>query len=301
MTRSTLPLLVLVVACDGCGGSTASGDGEDLPRAIREMDEHDYAEVQPFDGWSVQGVRLYRMSWAVPDHSVSYIIGIDESGALLRGPDLMRRFGDLPPEELATRAIGVLLGEHGRQPLSPDSERTFGSEAEWEVVAAPRMEGDTLVFYMLEGEMAPGLVERRLDTRTYGLETQDLIQVIVDRGDIAVVGGPRCVAIARCGCWDGCVRAETVRVPEGRRGTHRLVDGEAAGTLLDRHEECAGTDCFRVCRVDAPDAHCDDGALAPVDEECEESCPPSEAPYHCETLESACRRVEHPGRHATAG
>lgn len=290
-------------ACDACGGPDGPGGEEGivddgLPDALAEMTE--FADVVPFDGWMAEGTQLYRASWAVPDQSSSRIVGVDGEGELVEGPALMERFGELSPRDLASRAFGVLLDEHGHKPLSPGEEPSFASEAEWELVTEPRMEDGTLIFYGYQGEMSPTLVEHRLDSESFKIETTPVRQVLLDRGEIVALGGPLCVVLARCGCWDGCARAEVVQVPEGRRGTHRLVEGEDAGRLLERREECLDEQCFQVCRADTADAHCDPGALSLLDEECGESCPPSEAPYHCETPEEGCRRVEHPSRQAAA-
>lgn len=292
-------LVPLALACDAACGGASGSSGEEVPGALREMDE--YAEVTRFTAWQVEGLELYRAAWAVPDRSSARIVGVDGTGQLVEGPELMRRFGELPPGELATRAFGVLMDEHGNEPLSPGDEHEWGTEAEWAVVTEPRVEDGALVFYAYRGEMDPALVQHRVDLSTFEPTTKPARQVLVDRGEVVVTGGPLCVAVTTCGCWDGCVRAELVQVPEGQRGTHRPVEGDRAGTLLAPREECREGVCFQVCRADRPDAHCDPGALAPLEpEECDESCPPSEAPYHCELVEDGCRRVEHPLRTGSA-
>src|SRR5688572_21812289 len=97
---------VLSLSCDSaCGG----GAGDGIPPAVAAISEG--REVERFSGWSVPGVTLYTISFAVPDRSESTVVGVDDAtGALVQGPDLLRRMGSLPPDVLALRVFGVLLG-----------------------------------------------------------------------------------------------------------------------------------------------------------------------------------------------
>lgn len=291
--RRWLAISLCVVACD-CGGQTGSS-GSSLPSALDDLSAR--GEVIPFSGWSVEGVALYRAAWAVPDRSTVRIVGV-EGDALLEGPALMRRMGDgLGPADLAERALGVLMDRGMHSPLTPDDERTqFASEQEWTVVEAPRLEERTVVFYTFAGEMNPTLNEHRLDLDTMQVQSRPVSDVLVARGEEVVHGDARCVAIAPCGCWDGCVRAVSVQIPPEGEWAHRVVEGEYDGMLLTQDDSCHEGTCFSVCRADSPTAHCDNYAFVPAELECGEACPPSEAPYHCDTYADRCEQVDHPIR-----
>jgi len=266
----------------------------EVPEALTELAAN--AEVMRFDGWTVEGLTLYRVSWAVPDRSSARVVAIDAQGALVEGRALMRRFGELAPAELATRAFAVLLEMQGAEPLTrADRESiSFGTDEEWAVIEPARREEGALVFYALQGEMAPELVEHRMDLGSFEITTRTVVEVAIERGADVPVGDPRCVAHASCGCWRGCVRVQALRGPEGER--HRILDGGDAGSSLVRRESCHEGTCFQVCVADTPGARCDPGVFEPANETCTGACAPSEAPYHCETLVDGCRQVAHPTR-----
>jgi hypothetical protein len=183
-------LLAVILACHstrtGSGDSTAGsedrGPATEIPEAVRAM--ADGAEIAPFMRWSVTGVRLYCLSFAVPDETTARVVGVEDgTGKLLTGAELLRRGGMVPPEELARRVYGALLGQAFREPLRPDEERSqFASEGEWSLVQPPHEDGGTLVFFSTEGDMSPSLVEHRLDLATYTLTTRSARQILLERG-----------------------------------------------------------------------------------------------------------------------
>lgn len=297
MTLRALVALVLVCGCGSCGGAQEGAESDDIPEVVAALATD--AEVIRFTGWSAEGLELYRVSWAVPDHSSSRVVAVDGEGALLEGPELMRRFGELAPDELAVRAFAVLLQTQGAEPLTPADRESiqFGTDEEWAVVEPARREEGALVFFALQGEMAPELVEHRMDLESFAIATRPVADVVVANGDRVPVGDPRCVAHGYCGCWRGCVRVQTVRGPEGE--AHRILDGEAAGIELHHRESCYEGTCFQVCVADTPEARCDPG-IYEANEPCTGACAPSEAPYHCETLVDGCRQVDHPNRSASS-
>lgn len=302
MRRIVIAVAVLIAGCEGCGAS-AEPEGA-VPPVIRAIAQH--RDVEPWGGWSLPGVALYRIHFAVPDRSESSIVGLDEaSGEALSGAALMRRIGPLPPELLARRAFDVLLGSQGAQPVTVESRGSLGADEAWAEVRPPRMEGSELVFWAWRGEMAPELVEHRVSTEAWSVTTRAATEVIVASGRRAAVGGERCLPRSVCGCWQGCARFQLVRVP-GRSADESLfvIAGEDDGALSTQRRSCAVVggreQCARTCRADVPQATCDDAIVA-EEEECTEACPPSEAFYRCELHEGGCHEVAHPIRRAAAG
>lgn len=303
MTAARALGLLVVCAIAGCGADDHDHGGG-IPEAIRAVAQHQ--EVEAFSGWSVPGVSLYRMSFAVPDHSSSTIVGLDDaSGEVLRGAALMRRIGDAPPEVLAARVFDVLLGQQGAQPLTAEARGSLGTDAEWAEVRPARVEGDALVFFGWRGEMAPELVEHRVSTATWEVQTRPVPEVIAASGRRAAIGGPRCLPHSACGCWLGCASFQLVRAPgHSPDEAWFVVVGEEDGPLYRQRHDCttlSGAEtCARICRADTPDATCEDAVL-PESETCTEACPPTEAFFHCEQHEDGCRQVDHPARRAAAG
>lgn len=284
-------LTVFVLSTIAC--SHGSDNPRSVPSVLRERAANE--EIVPYDGFTIAGLRLFRASGAVPDHGWSYIVGVDRDGALVEREALMARLGPLDPETFAVRAIAILLREEGQRPLLPTDERPqFVSEAGFEVVTAPRREGDTIIFFVMEGEMSPRLVEVRVDATTYAVTQRSGDDVLLALGRVVETNIPLCQPYATCGCYDGCRRFTSVRVPPSGDVRFRLED-DAERPLFAPAAACTGARCARVCRVDAPTANCDP-ALVRENEPCTEACPPSEAPYHCETLVSGCRVVPHPVR-----
>jgi hypothetical protein len=153
--------------------------------------------------------------------------------------------------------------------------------------------------------MAPELVEHRVDTRSWIVTTRTASEVVVASGRRVAIGGPRCAPRSSCGCWQGCARLQSVRVP-GRRADEALfvIAGELDGALFVQRRDCVSIDgvehCSRTCRADVADVTCDDAIVA-VDEACTGACVPSEAFYRCELHEDGCRAIDHPTRRASAG
>jgi hypothetical protein len=299
--RAAFAVAVLIAGCEGCGAGNGGGS---IPDAIRSFAQH--REVEPWSGWSVPGVTLYRVSFAVPDRSESSIVGLDtENGGVLAGAALMRRIETREPALLASRAFDVLLASQGSQPLTPEQRSSLGTDEEWAEVRPARIEGTVLVFWAFRGEMAPELVEHRVDTERWELTTRTAIDVIVASGRRATYGGERCLPRSSCGCWQGCARYEPVRVPGRDRAEVLLVIvGQEAGGLFVQRHDCTTVEgretCARICDADHPQATCHD-AVVSEEEGCSEACPPSEALYHCELVEGGCRQVDHPIRRAAAG
>lgn len=288
ITPRTIALVVVLASC-GDGGGTS------LPPALESMRAGH--EITPFDAWRVPGVDLYRVTIVgVADLTRSSVVGVDARGALVTGPALMERMGVLPPDELATRALAVLLGAAHESPRAPTEPRPrFVGEDEWALVTAPTIEDGTLVFWRTTGDMDPELVEVRIDTTRWTVESRRAVDVLLARGRTVVTGAPFCAPVARCGCWSGCERLQWVRLPNDDRSIARLVvgDGEGDGELFVREERCEAGRCLRVCAADRPDAHCHDALVPLAEHGCAESCPPSEAPFHCDTYADRCERVAH--------
>jgi len=280
----------------GCGGGNEIG-GEvdnDLPSALSALQGGN--EITPFDSYAIDGLSLYRVALVgVADLSRCNVVGVSTDGEqLISGAALFTRLGDgLTPDEQARRALDILLGKQGGQPLQPDEEmgRQFASEAEWALVRAPAVEAGVLTFFDLRGEMAPSVVRQQVTLATGAVQTTGVGELVREPEPAGVF----CEPIAACGCWTGCARF----APQGEQ--FRAVGGELSGQLFGRTRDCStlsgGETCRRVCDADGPDATCQDG-LSRADEECTEACPPTEAPFHCESSTSGCFRVEHPRRAA---
>lgn len=288
--------LAMVALLGSCGGGAAEGPSMDRPAALAEYG--DGYDVTPFTGWSVPGVRLYTVVLVgVADLSRAHVVGVDGSGALVRGPALMDRMGELPPEELAARVMSVLIGKHGSRALTPGERLSeLGTDAQWARVRAPAIVDGALVFYALVGDMSPELVEHRVQLEEWTVSTRSVTDVLLAEGETVAIGSASCQPFTVCGCWSGCARMEPVRRPGIEEPTFRVVGGEHAGVLGTRHGSCAGgaarpTTCARACRSDTAEAPCDDAIELEV--ACGEACPPSEAPYHCVTYEDRCERVDH--------
>lgn len=287
--RTTIAAAVaMLLACNGTGASSG------LPRALRQRAQNE--EVVPYDGFTVAGLRLYRASGSVPDHGWSNIVGIDGDGNLVERADLMRRLGALEPRVFAERALAILLGDTGHVPLQPGDERSpFSTEQEWSVITPPRREAGAVVFFQMRGEMHLALVEVRIDEATFTPTFRSATTVLVESGQKVRLGSPICYAVARCGCWSGCESMQRIQIP----GSDVIRFETTTGAERVRYIEgpaCDRDGCLRVCRADAPSATCDPGLVQDPPEQCGEACPERESPFHCETLESGCRRIEHPIR-----
>lgn len=283
--RAIAVAAVLVVACHGGGGGH-----DNLPAAIAKLAQG--GEAQKFDAWKVPGVTLYRITQSVPDHTSTSIVGIDaKTGEVVTGAVLVQRMGSLPADELAKRMFGVALRDNGR-PLMPDeTDHMFATAQQWSVVEAPTIVDGTLVFYSFRGEMAPELGQYKIRLGTLAVTFTDADQILLARGETVTNGPVVCEPLQSCHCWVGCARFQMESVP-GVPGTVWVRVG--SGEQFVR-EDCKAEPCARVCRADSPTANCDP-ALVERQLACDKSCPPSEAPYHCEAVGDDCKRVEHPTR-----
>jgi hypothetical protein len=288
-------LALLVIACRGGGGGGSSGSGG-IPPAIAAMAKDRGAEVTKYTGWQVPGITLYRIVVTADDLSDVSVVGVDDkTGAVVQGSDLVRRMGNLPPAELAERVNDVLLGG-GDRPLSPADERnSLVTELEWTAVAAPAVDGNTLVFFAMRGEMRPELYEYRVALDTFEVKMQSAVDVLVARGQTVPVGSASCEPLQLCGCWNGCARFQQVRVPDATAPVWHRIDTTPPEPYV--RLDCTGPTCTQWCAADTAQARCQP-VLRTEQVKCDESCPPSEAPYHCDTYADRCEQVAHPKRAA---
>lgn len=274
-------LLAATTACGGTGGA-------DLPRALREAAQTQ--DVRPLPDRSSPELRLYVVSGHVHDDGWSRLVAVDSRGRLVEGPRLFARLAEDDVNARTELAISVLLGEHGRSPLRPTDERPrYVPEAEWATVQAPRDEGGILVFFVLEGEMHPEVTEIRVRRDGTDLARRSAQDVLLASGREVPIGPPRCWPVTTCGCYAGCVALVPTRVPNPLRTEFRAEDGRSYGPA----DPCEGDRCLRVCWADAPTASCEPAPVPASPEPCEETCLPTEAPYHCETLADGCRAIPH--------
>lgn len=283
-----------------CGADSQTSEQGGIPEVLMEPG----AEVSEFSSWQVEGLSLYTINVSEPDMTSIRVVGVDAQGEVVSGRELMQRMSGLAAEELAPRVMGVLLHRaHGR-PLMPDSDERDAYRNVWEAVTAPRSAEGKLVFYALEGDMNPAVVRHEIDLQTFAHSSMQASEELRQRGQIVGSGSAVCEPVATCLCWSGCARLEPILAPDGNSATHRRVrppEEPRAVELYERVEACTGGVCAQTCRADRPDSHCDAGVLIPVDVVCTESCAPSEAPFHCDTLVDSCRRVPHPVRAAASG
>src|SRR5438045_2437885 len=175
-------LVVLVV---GACGSSHTGDGKrsEVPPAISALAQKG-EEVRPFTGWSVPGLTLYELRRSADDLDEASVVGVDGSGTLVAGAQLMRELGTLPADDLARRTLAVMLRRSGRQPVTPGSSRPHSvTEQEWSVVAAPAIADGTLVFFATVGEKHPELVEYRVVLATSTLTQRHAAELLLARGE----------------------------------------------------------------------------------------------------------------------
>jgi hypothetical protein len=167
--RLGLAALVLL-ACE-CGGTG-------LPPALSSYGEA--YEVTPFTGWSVPGLRLYHVrELGLEDASSTSVVGVDEQGALVEGSDLFARFSTLPPEELAQRACIVLID--GCRPLDArDPSAAMWGDASR--VTAPHLDEGHLVFFIVEGDMAPRVVRITIDVAAGAVIARDALADLAPAG-----------------------------------------------------------------------------------------------------------------------
>lgn len=253
---------IVVVGCS-CGAGTAASGGGGAEGA------------QPFTGWSAPGLALERRCEVADDLSSCWVVARDASGTELSGHALWTRVAREPgldADALARRAIDVLLGEAGQEPMRPDGDRSayasFVDDAQWAIVRAPSIEADWVVFDFFEGEMAPRAVRVRVHLPSGTIERRSLAEIASARA--AAIGPPICAPALVCGCDRGCVRFEPVPPV---RGTARFREIGGSGESL----------VFRDPR----------GWMQSVlDEACEESCPtPAHPPdYACAVDGDSCAR-----------
>ncbi|MFT5358248.1 MAG: hypothetical protein ACI9KE_005486 [Polyangiales bacterium] len=270
------------------GGTTTTPDEADDLEAIRAAFPEG-TEVTPFSGWEVSGLRLFRANWSEPDNSNIRVVGVDASSEVIRGADLMRRFGEVTPQDLALRANAILLPFAGQEPLSPGFAE-WGNAQEQALIRDPRVAEGVLCYFAVQGEMNPGIVERCVQLSDYSVTTRHATELILAGGDSVVDENTICIAHSACGHWEGCVRAQRIQRPGNETSAYQVVE---SGIILELFEDCLNGVCFDVCRSASQSAHCDSGTYAPVDIACSESFPPSRADYHCETLADECRQVPH--------
>lgn len=149
------------------------------------------------------------------------------------------------------------------------------------------MEDGKLCYFAVQGEMHPDIVERCIRLSDYNVTTRTARQIVDERPPRAP---ELCIAQSECGCWNGCVRARLIRHAGRAAAAYQVVDSEV---VLERVQECLDGACFEVCRGTGGGEPCEAGTYQAPSNECEESCPPSRADFHCETLENECRTIQH--------
>lgn len=245
----TAPLVLLLAACH-CGATTGGG-------AVG-------AETQPFTQWTVEGLTLTRQCESVPDDSRCWVTGTDASGRTIDGAELFVRAVAEPgvaPEDMARRAECTVFAEAGAEPVAPGlGERQFVSAAEDAVVVAPRIDSGRLVYFRMEGEMAPSLQRVAIDLLTgVVVERMSATDVVA----LTAPGEAACEPTATCGCEHGCealVRVTTASGERFRDESGHLWYRPSVGHPLSRLDEAV----------------------------CEESCPRLPAQRRCLMIEGAC-------------
>ena len=290
----------MLLAC-GCGADSDTVSAQ--RRVLHTLSEgHD---VQPFDGWSVHGLQLYVVQRRGPNPTGRrWVVGIDErSGELVQSASLMERLPSLHADVLALRALSILIERHGVSPLRSDSPRDPAVEAvDWNLIAAPRSDGEELVFWALVERFEPTLTEYRVDLHDWSVDWSEASEVRTAQGEVQARGPSHCEPVARCGCFVGCERVQPITDTRAarRRPQHLFRALDHLGQRLLR-DSCDEGPCWRVCRSVQPGTVCL-GALIPEEpEECTESCPESTAPFHCETSADSCRRIDHREPHREPG
>jgi hypothetical protein len=169
-------LLFVTLACSqlGCGGGAQSG----LPYALR--DRTDAWTFQPYSGFTVPGLTLYLAVGFDPHGGPSYVVGVDTEDHVVESEALMRRLGPLSPDVFASRAIAILLGETGMDPVLPtDDYLPPVTEHEWTVVRAPRREGNAVVFYFMRADAVPvKLREVAIDVDSFAVSYRTAAEVL---------------------------------------------------------------------------------------------------------------------------
>lgn len=232
-------------------------------------------ESTPYTGFALPGLSLYRRCVSVPDHGTCSVYGVDGQSQTIPGPELFHRLGARPALELALRAHDLLLGESGQEPLRPGDDHAsqrFVSEEEWSVIAEPVVEGGTLVFSTMEGEMHPQAMQLRIDLASLRIERTPVIDVWARSTPMAAE--PSCEPLTECGCDVGCLRVAAVLLPGGRGTRYRALDPAHAQHFYVRAAE--------------------GGLLALADEECTEACPRHAPTYRCVAEGEACVRAALP-------
>jgi len=247
-------VLVTMTACSGAQSEASSG-------ATGTADER-------FTRWTLAGVTLHRSCIQEQDDGSCGVWGRDDTtGQRLTGAELFARLpAELDPASLAERAQDLLLGASGEPVLTPESaaEQSFVSAEERTVISAPRLEGGTLVFYALEGEMHPTATEIHIERASGTLSRRPVIEVWVEHAPAAE--GPLCMPIVTCGCPAGCAPVDRVAPPAGG-DRYRRLDGQTPRVLY---------------RVEAS------GSLEPLNQGCGEACPPRPADYACSAAGGGC-------------
>ncbi len=289
MSRLTVVLAALLL---GCGSEGTSRPDEAMELTLERLGEGH--TVRPVEGWTVSGLRLVSVERDGPNPlERRWVVGVDEvSGEVVRGPELMARLPEAHPATLAARALSILVERHGSLPLRSGDERDAAiPEAQWALISAPSQSPSELVFWALVEQFERTLIEYRVRTRDWSLDWREAAEVLAAEGAIEDSGPSFCDAVARCGCFSGCERVQPVVDPRHPdQVIFRALDANRGQRLV--RGECVESSCSRVC-VAPPGATCV-GALVPMEPQaCTVSCPPSIAPFHCETSADACRRIEH--------
>lgn len=163
--RRVLGAIALVLACAvaGCAADAPPVDTLAPSRKARVA----------FTDYAIAGAHLF-LHQDLGDaqcndcESRSYVEGESLLGEPLTTVKLFQMCGRLEPAELARRAMDILLSRVGQPVLDkPESgDACHGDERVCSLVAPPKIDGDTLSFWIHEGEMNPALVFVEVDLTT---------------------------------------------------------------------------------------------------------------------------------------
>lgn len=168
--RRTYPALAAVLAALsvfaptlGCAGDAPPVETLPRPRTARV----------PFTEYAIAGTHLF-LHQDLGDaqcqdcESRSYVEGESLLGEPLTTVKLFQMCGRLEPAELARRAMDILLSRVGQPVLDapPVGDACHGDPRPCTLVTPPKIEADTLAFWIYEGEMAPMLVLVEVDLTT---------------------------------------------------------------------------------------------------------------------------------------
>lgn len=163
--RAVVAVLALALFAPslGCAGDAPPVETLPRPRSARV----------PFTDYAIAGTHLFLHqdlgdAQCLDCESRSYVEGESLLGEPLTTVRLFQMCGRLEPAELARRAMDILLSRVGEPVLDgpPAGDACHGEPKACSLVAAPKIEEDSLAFWIYEGEMSPVLVLVEVDLVT---------------------------------------------------------------------------------------------------------------------------------------